>query len=292
MILGGIFERHPTLRVGSVGNAAAWIPRWLSEMDELYLRSRGSLRLGMRPSQYWHRNLFVEFSEDVHGIRLRDEIGIDNMLWGGICPWGMPGGANQPEVTIGVLAGIPQQDRKKITFDNAAKMFGFPRFASALAESSARAPSLASVGAEARSDALSEVESSPEASIETPRRVNAWVEDADGPLILSRTYRFCVNVGKLRADALASAALPGIDWGERQELDILVVLGGGDFRVTPRQRPLTLPKSGDTKPVEFAIRPLVAPSALLRVSLYLAHELLLLEEFEISIRVDKAAKVA
>jgi len=37
---------------------------------------------------------------------------------------------------------------------------------------------------------------------------NAWVEGANGPLTLNRGYKFCVNVGKLRADALADAALP------------------------------------------------------------------------------------
>jgi hypothetical protein len=121
---------------------------------------------------------------------------------------------------------------------------------------------------------------------------NAWVEDADGPLILNRTYKFCVNVGKLRTDALASAPLPRIDWRNQQELKILVVLGGGDFRVSPPQQPLTLSKSCDTKPVEFEIMPLVAESALLRISFYLARELLLLEEFEISVQVEHPAKVA
>jgi hypothetical protein len=124
------------------------------------------------------------------------------------------------------------------------------------------------------------------------RRINAWIEDADEPLVLNRTYSFRVNVGKLRADALANAPLPRINWGERQELDILVVLSGSDFRISPRQRPLTLPRSGETKPVEFAITPLVAPSALLRVSFYLARELFLLEEFEISIAVKQPEKVA
>jgi len=78
----------------------------------------------------------------------------------------------------------------------------------------------------------------------------------------------------------------------QQEVNILVVLSGDEFRVHPRRQSLTLSQSCDTKPVEFEIVPLVAVSALLRISFYLARELLLLEEFEISIPVQNAPKVA
>src|SRR6266699_3268656 len=87
MIFAGVFDRYPKLRVGSVEHEAAWIPHWLKQMDFTY-RERPVFTKGWRskeglmPSDYWRRNMFVEFMEDALGIKLRDEIGVDNMLWG------------------------------------------------------------------------------------------------------------------------------------------------------------------------------------------------------------------
>jgi hypothetical protein len=36
----------------------------------------------MRPSDFFRRNVFLSFQEDAIGIRLRDAIGVDNMMWG------------------------------------------------------------------------------------------------------------------------------------------------------------------------------------------------------------------
>jgi len=41
---------------------------------------------GLMPSDYWKRNMFVEFMEDDIGIKLRDYIGVENMLWGSDYP--------------------------------------------------------------------------------------------------------------------------------------------------------------------------------------------------------------
>jgi len=35
----------------------------------------------MLPSDFFHRNVVLSFQEDAIGIRLRDVIGIDNMMW-------------------------------------------------------------------------------------------------------------------------------------------------------------------------------------------------------------------
>ncbi len=130
MIFSGVFDRYPGLRVGSVEHELSWIPHWLSQMDFTY-RERPVVtkgwrsREGMLPSDYWRRNLFVEFMEDEVGIRLRDIIGVKNMLWGNDFPhaestW------PQSEAFLGRLfANTSEDDRRKMTSENAAKMFQF-----------------------------------------------------------------------------------------------------------------------------------------------------------------------
>jgi hypothetical protein len=41
---------------------------------------------GMLPSDFFHRNVVLSFQEDAIGIRLRDVIGVDNMMWGSDYP--------------------------------------------------------------------------------------------------------------------------------------------------------------------------------------------------------------
>ena len=69
MIFAGVFDRYPRLQVGSVEHEMAWIPHWLKQMDFTYRErpvfTKGwQSRQGMLPSDYWHRNMFVEFMED------------------------------------------------------------------------------------------------------------------------------------------------------------------------------------------------------------------------------------
>jgi len=62
--------------------------------------------------------------------------------------------------------------------------------------------------------------------------------------------------------------------------------------VEPREQELLLPSYGDTEPVFFGITPVLRDSLLLRITLYLARDLTLLEEFEVPVSVQTATKVA
>ena len=82
-------------------------------------------REGLLPSDYWRRNMFVEFMEDDLGIRIRDEIGVDTMLWGSDFPHAESTWPKSREFLERIFAGTPEEDRRKITSDNAAALFKF-----------------------------------------------------------------------------------------------------------------------------------------------------------------------
>jgi predicted TIM-barrel fold metal-dependent hydrolase len=129
MVFAGVFERYPRLKVGSVEHETAWVAHWLKQMDFVY-RERPTTRSwrsrdGMLPSDYWHRNMFVEFMEDDYGIRLRDVIGVDNMLWGNDFPHAESTWPKSQEFLDRIFFGTSEEDRRKITADNAVKLFGF-----------------------------------------------------------------------------------------------------------------------------------------------------------------------
>ena len=108
----------------------AWIPHWLKQMDFTYverpvLHQGWKSKEGMLPSDYWQRNMFVEFMEDDIGLQLRHIIGVDNMIWGNDFPHSESTWPHSMEFLDRALGDATEEERRKITSINAAKMFGF-----------------------------------------------------------------------------------------------------------------------------------------------------------------------
>ena len=88
MILYGVFERYPKLQIGSIEYELSWVPHFLDRMDYSYTQRAQEFhpyrfKGDMLPSDFFHRKVFLSFQEDGLGIRLRDIIGVDNLLWAG-----------------------------------------------------------------------------------------------------------------------------------------------------------------------------------------------------------------
>jgi predicted TIM-barrel fold metal-dependent hydrolase len=130
LIFAGVFDRYPRLKMGSVEHETAWAPHWLQQMDLTY-RERPTLtncwksREGMLPSDYWHRNMLAEFMEDEIGVDLRHIIGVDNLVWGNDFPHAESTWPMSREFLDRILARASVEDQRKITRDNAAKLFRF-----------------------------------------------------------------------------------------------------------------------------------------------------------------------
>jgi len=129
MIFSGVFERHPSLKLAIVEFELAWAPHVLSTMDYTY-RERHEEAIyrfasDMRPSDFFHRNVFLSFQEDAVGIRLRDVIGVDQMMWGSDYPHSESTFPRSREVLAEILAGVPEDEQAKIVGGNAARVYHF-----------------------------------------------------------------------------------------------------------------------------------------------------------------------
>jgi len=129
MIFSGVFERHPKLMLAIVEFELSWVPYVLTNMDYTYRERQGEaiyrLKDGMRPSDFFHRNVVLSFQEDAIGIRLRDVIGVDNMMWGSDYPHSESTFPQSRKILDGILAGVPDEERAKIVGGNAARVYGF-----------------------------------------------------------------------------------------------------------------------------------------------------------------------
>ena len=67
-IFGGVFQRHPKLRLVCVEADAGWAPHYMYRMDHAFKRHRNWLPPGQElsklPSEYFRENIYVTFQDD------------------------------------------------------------------------------------------------------------------------------------------------------------------------------------------------------------------------------------
>ena len=129
MIFSGVFERHPRLMLAIVEFELSWAPWVLASMDYTY-RERHEEALyrfkdGLRPSDFFHRNVVLSFQEDAVGIRLRDVIGADNVMWGSDYPHSESTFPRSRQILADILAGVPDDEQAKIVGGNTARVYRF-----------------------------------------------------------------------------------------------------------------------------------------------------------------------
>jgi predicted TIM-barrel fold metal-dependent hydrolase len=129
LIFSGVFERHPRLRVAIVEFELAWVPHLLSSMDYTYRERHDEaiyrFKDAMRPSDFFHRNVVLSFQEDTIGIRLRDVIGVENMMWGSDYPHSESTFPRSRQILSEILEGVPEDEQAKIVGLNTACVYNF-----------------------------------------------------------------------------------------------------------------------------------------------------------------------
>jgi predicted TIM-barrel fold metal-dependent hydrolase len=87
----------------------------------------------MVPSDFFHRNVVLSFQEDAVGVRLRDVIGVDNMMWGSDYPHSESTFPQSRKILADILAGVPADEQAKIAGGNTARVYRFDDVARGLA---------------------------------------------------------------------------------------------------------------------------------------------------------------
>ncbi len=129
MIFSGVFERHPSLILAIVEFELSWAPHVLSTMDYTYRERQGEaiyrFKNGMMPSDFFRRNVVLSFQEDAIGIRLRDAIGVDNLMWGSDYPHSESTFPQSRKILAEILTGVPDDEQAKIAGGNTARVYRF-----------------------------------------------------------------------------------------------------------------------------------------------------------------------
>lgn len=125
-IFSGVFERFAALQVALIETGVGWIPHFLEAMDDRYWRNRGwgGVELAEPPSHYWYQNMAASYVSDPVGVRLRNEVGIDNVMWSSDYPHHVNDWPYSRKFINLTLGPCSADERAKIVGANAARIFG------------------------------------------------------------------------------------------------------------------------------------------------------------------------
>lgn len=127
LIVGGVFERFPGLRVTFLESGVGWVPYWLDRMDKDFEHLGWyAPHLKLKPSEYFKRHCFVSCDPDERMLpHVVSEVGDDNILFASDYPHfdaTFPGAV----AAIAERADLSETTKRKVLGLNAARLIKLP----------------------------------------------------------------------------------------------------------------------------------------------------------------------
>jgi predicted TIM-barrel fold metal-dependent hydrolase len=128
MMLGGVFDRHPELKLELTEIRLDWIPATLAHLDEIWEKNRDVLPAKRRPSEYWQDNCLAGASF-IHKIEVekRHELGVDTILFGRDFPHQESTWPHTKYFLADAFRGVPEDETRKMLGENGVRFFGLDR---------------------------------------------------------------------------------------------------------------------------------------------------------------------
>jgi predicted TIM-barrel fold metal-dependent hydrolase len=130
MALDGVFERFPTLQLFFAETQIGWLP-WAYEMADIrYERHRywaqevlGWQPLPKKPTDYLKEHILWGFQQDSVGVRLRDLMGVDKLIWATDFPHQESEYPHSHRVIDKNFAGVPADETSRMVAGNVITFF-------------------------------------------------------------------------------------------------------------------------------------------------------------------------
>ena len=126
-IFGGVFERHPRLKLVCVEADAGWVPHFMYRMDHAYDRHRYWLPSGTltrKPSDYFSDHVYTTFQDDWVAFKVSDLCNIRRLLWANDFPHSDSTWPKSQALLAQHAAHLSDSDRARILHDNVVELYG------------------------------------------------------------------------------------------------------------------------------------------------------------------------
>lgn len=130
LLLSGVFDRIPKLRIYWAETQMGWLPYYYDQLDDVYKRSKHWMQryfdlqpLKQEPSAYFREHFYWGFIYDRIGMRMRYDIGVDKVMWGNDFPHSAGDWPNSQRVIGDLFSTVPADEKQKMLVDNAVNFF-------------------------------------------------------------------------------------------------------------------------------------------------------------------------
>jgi len=127
LVFGGVFERHPGLKVVCVEADAGWVPHYMYRMDHAYNRHRNWLAPGVtlarQPSEYFADHIYVTFQDDWTAFRFADAMNWRRLMWANDFPHSDSTWPWSQELLAEQTVQLTPEQTKAILSDNVADLY-------------------------------------------------------------------------------------------------------------------------------------------------------------------------
>ncbi len=127
LVFGGVFDRHPDLKVVCVEADAGWVPHWMYRADHAMDRHRNWLTaapLQRKPSEYVRDNVYVTFQDDWVAFQTVGLMNHERLLWASDHPHSDSTFPDSQKVLAEQTAHLSSDVRDDIIRRNCAGLYG------------------------------------------------------------------------------------------------------------------------------------------------------------------------
>jgi predicted TIM-barrel fold metal-dependent hydrolase len=124
-------RKFPGLRIAVVEAGIGWIPAFLERVDQVYRQHHAWTHQdfgALLPSDLFRERIVCSFTDDESGIANREEIGLENVVWGSNYPRAGTSWPRSPEHLARQLDGVPDTEVDQLTQLNALRHFRLDPF--------------------------------------------------------------------------------------------------------------------------------------------------------------------
>jgi predicted TIM-barrel fold metal-dependent hydrolase len=127
LIMAGVLERYPQLKVVLVEAEIGWIPFVLNQWDKYYERPNLQFpEMRMSPSDYFARQVFATFFNDIPGTRQLSWWGQDNCMWSNDFPHPNSTWPHSHDIIRRDLAALSPDVQSRLLWRNCAELYDTP----------------------------------------------------------------------------------------------------------------------------------------------------------------------
>ena len=130
LVLAGVFDRFPTLKIYFAENEVGWIPNWIEQADNIFRRNhRWAMELldvkplKRPPSEYIKEHCYWGFQYNPIGVKLRHEIGLEHIMWSSDFPHTESDWPHSLDTIAKTFKDVPEDEKQKMVAGNAIKYF-------------------------------------------------------------------------------------------------------------------------------------------------------------------------